>query len=64
MADRKKEVSDLDLRALVEMEQIEIPEAIELDTFVINSGNKMTSTAVVKMVYDKKHVEEAATGVV
>ncbi len=62
LADRKKDVSDLDLRALVEMEQIEIPEDIELDSFVINSGNKMTSTAVIKMVYDGNRVEEAATG--
>ena len=62
LADRKKEVSDLDLRALVELEQFEIPVDYELDTFVINSGNKMTSTAVVKVIHDGKPIEEAATG--
>jgi 2-isopropylmalate synthase len=62
LADRKKEVSDLDLRALVEMEQFEIPVEYEFDTFVINSGNKMTSTAVVKVIHDGQPIEEAATG--
>ncbi len=62
LADRKKDVSDLDLRALVEMEQVEIPKDYELDSFVINSGNKITATAVVKLVHDGETVEEAATG--
>ena len=62
LADRKKEVSDLDLRALVELEQFEIPVDYELDTFVINSGNKMTSTAVIKVIHDGQTIEEAATG--
>lgn len=62
LADRKKEVSDLDLRALVELEQFEIPTDYEFDSFVINSGNKMTATAVVKLIHDGQTVEEAATG--
>ncbi len=62
LADRKKEVSDMDLRALVEMERFEIPMDYEFDTFVINSGNKMTATAVVKLMHDGKEIEEAATG--
>ncbi len=62
LADRKKEVSDLDLRALVELEQFDIPADYEFDSFVINSGNKMTATAVVKLIHDDQTVEEAATG--
>jgi 2-isopropylmalate synthase len=62
LADRKKDVSDLDLRALVELEQFEIPMDYEFDSFVINSGNKMTATAVVKLMHDGQTVEEAATG--
>ncbi len=62
LADRKKDVSDFDLRALVEIEQFEIPADYEFDTFVINSGNKMTATAVVKLQYKGKAIEEAATG--
>lgn len=62
LADRKKDVSDLDLRALVEMEQFEVPMDYEFDSFVINSGNKMTATAVVKVTHDGNVIEEAATG--
>ncbi len=62
LADRKKDVSDLDLRALVELDQFEIPVDYEFDSFVINSGNKMTATAVVKLIHDGQTVEEAATG--
>lgn len=62
LADRKKDVSDLDLRVLVEFEQFEIKAQIELDSFVINSGNKMTATAVVKVQKNGDTVEEAATG--
>ncbi len=62
LADRKKEVNDLDLRALVELDKIEIPGEYVLDTFVINSGNKMTSTAVIKLQREGETIEEASTG--
>ena len=62
LADRKKDVSDLDLRALVEFEKFEIPAEFAFDSFVINSGNKMTATAVVKLIHDDREIEEAATG--
>jgi 2-isopropylmalate synthase len=62
LADRKKDVSDLDLRALVEMDTFEIPNEYEFDTFVINSGNRMTATAVVKLQHEGSIMEEAATG--
>lgn len=62
LADRKKEVTDLDLRALVELKQFEIKAEIELESFVINSGNKMTATAVIKVQKNGNPVEEAATG--
>ena len=62
LADRKKSVSDMDLRALVELDKYDIPSAYELDTFVINSGNKMTATAVVKLRHEDETVEEASTG--
>ncbi len=62
LADRKKEVSDPDLRALVEMDKFEIPGEYVLDSFVINSGNKMTSTAVVKLLRQDETAEEASTG--
>jgi 2-isopropylmalate synthase len=62
LADRKKEVSDLDLRALVQADTFEMPNEYVFDTFVINSGNRMTATAVVKLVHEEKTIEEAATG--
>lgn len=62
LADRKKNVSDMDLRALVELDKFDIPSEYEFDTFVINSGNKMTATAVVKIIHEGEVLEEAATG--
>lgn len=62
LADRKKEVSDMDLRALVELDKFHIPNAYEYERFVINSGNQMTATAVIKMHKDDLVMEEAATG--
>ncbi len=62
LADRKKDVSDLDLRALVEVDTFDIPNEYEFDTFVINSGNRMTATAVVKLQHEGNTMEEAATG--
>ena len=32
----------MDLRALIELDKFDIPEEFEFDSFVINSGNKMT----------------------
>jgi 2-isopropylmalate synthase len=62
LADRKKDVSDMDLRALVEHDTFNVPNEYIFDAFVINSGNKMTSTAVVKLIHDEDVLEEAATG--
>lgn len=62
LADRKKEVNDLDLRAIVELDSVEIPNEYEFERFVINSGNKMTATSVVKLTHEGESVEEAATG--
>ena len=62
LADRKKNVSDTDLRALVEFDKSDIPVEYAFDTFVINSGNKMTATAVVKLIHNDEALEEASTG--
>ncbi len=62
LADKKKDVSDLDIRALVEFDKSDIENEYELDTFVINSGNKMTSTASVKLLNKGAVLEQASTG--
>jgi 2-isopropylmalate synthase len=62
LSDRKKDVSDMDIRALVEFDMTNVPVEYGFDTFVINSGNRMTATAVVKLVHHGETIEEAATG--
>ncbi len=62
LADKKKDVSDMDLRAIVELDKFDIPAEYVFDSFVINSGNKMTATAVVKLIHNEDVMEEAATG--
>ncbi len=44
-ADRKKNVEERDLIALVESAHQGSPTIWELDSFVVNSGNLITSTA-------------------
>lgn len=66
VADRKKEISDRDLIALVENSlTINLDPNKEqwiLDSFVVNSGNRMSSTAYVTLKRGKKKVEGVAIG--
>lgn len=65
LADKKKVVQDADLEALFEQKAMEIPETYHLERFVINSGNTITSTALVKLVKvngEPKEIEEVSTG--
>jgi len=62
LADKKKLVSDLDIRALVESGKFEIPEVYRLKRFVINSGNTITSTAILRVMKENRTLEEVATG--
>src|SRR5699024_9016498 len=48
LCDRKKEVNDLDIEALVEAKS-QTFQYYKLDRFVINSGNSITSTAMVRL---------------
>ena len=66
VADRKKEISDRDLIALVE-NALSVgldpgKEQWTLDSFVVNSGNRMSSTACVALKKGKKRVEGVAIG--
>jgi 2-isopropylmalate synthase len=62
LADRKKTITDKDLIALVE--STNTPSAItwELESFVVNSGNMMTSTACVTLKKGDKKYQEVACG--
>ena len=65
LADRKKRITGRDLAALVEAraarKETSAPEW-RLDSFVVNSGNRMRATAQVALVKGNRRVEEAAIG--
>ncbi|HVI42140.1 MAG TPA: alpha-isopropylmalate synthase regulatory domain-containing protein, partial [Anaerovoracaceae bacterium] len=62
LADKKKSVYDRDIEALISKEAVQVPKTYCLDSFVINSGNTITSTAVIKMVKDGKVIERVSRG--
>ena len=64
VADKKKEITDRDLIALMESGTHAAPQIYELDNFVVNSGNNMTTTACVTLRRDGKKMQavEMATG--
>ncbi len=62
LADKKKEVLDRDIEALVEDKMSEVNEVYKLDSFQINSGNKIIATATVSLLRNGEPVMEAATG--
>ncbi len=62
LADKKKSVYDRDIEALISKEAVQVPKTYRLQSFVINSGNSITSTAVIKMVKDGKVFEKVSRG--
>ncbi len=62
LADKKKVVLDRDIEALVSAEVSEVPEIFELDSFQINSGNRVISTSTISLKRKDQAITEAATG--
>ncbi len=62
LCDRKKNVSDRDIVALVESTEQEAKKTWTLESFVVNSGNKMTSTACISLRKGDKVYEGIAAG--
>ena len=62
LADKKKEILDRDIEALIQDKTFEVPQVFELDSYQINSGNKLISTSVVKLKKGEELIIEAATG--
>jgi len=62
VADKKQEVFDEDLAAIVEDEMIKIPETFQLEYFHATTGNKTIPTATVKLKKAGKLYQEAACG--
>lgn len=62
LADKKKDVYDKDIEALVSRQRIDVPRTYELHNYVINTGNVITPTATVSIRKDMVVTEEVATG--
>lgn len=62
LADKKKVVSDGDLEALVAMKFEPAEQCYRLNNFVINSGNSITSTSIVRLDVSGELIEKVATG--
>jgi 2-isopropylmalate synthase len=62
LCDRKKTISNRDLLALVESSEKWGENDWALDSFVVNSGNMMTSTACVTLLHKGKKFQEVAVG--
>ena len=62
LADKKKAVTDRDIEALAGEKVSEVDEVYKLDSFQINSGNKVIATATVSMFKNGELLMEAATG--
>ncbi len=62
LADKKKSITDKDLLALMNNRELTIPDAYSLVRFVINSGNTITSTALIKLTLEGAETEQVAIG--
>lgn len=59
LADKKKEITDRDIEALVCRKVVQVPETYQLDRFVINSGNSITTTSSMRLLTDEGEIKEA-----
>lgn len=62
LADKKKVIKDADIEAIINHKQLDTDEKVKLINYVINSGEKITSTAVIKIEVDGKEIEKVAIG--
>jgi len=62
LADKKKEITDRDLIAMMESGTQSSPQIFELDSFVVNSGNLMTATACVTLTRSDKKMQAVEMG--
>ena len=62
LADLKKTIDDRDLEALVEPHSRSVSQTYAFDRFVVNSGNTISATAIVRVTRCGEPVEQVATG--
>jgi 2-isopropylmalate synthase len=63
LCDKKKEVSDWDIRSIVEEDIIKIPEAFTLESVNVMCGGRVKATAMIEMYIGDRLVEKSAIGV-
>ncbi len=63
LCDKKKEVSDWDIRSIIEDEIINIPESFHLESVNVMCGGRVKATAMIEMSIGDNFVEESAIGV-
>jgi 2-isopropylmalate synthase len=62
LADKKKEVTDEDIEAILGEQVVNIPKVIELEYFLVSCGNQSIATSTVRVKKEGKVIEEASTG--
>ncbi len=62
IAAKKEQVSSKELDAIVASAALQVPATYKLDTFVITSGNTISSTAHIKLMKDDKPMEGVSIG--
>lgn len=62
LADKKKNITDEDIEAIINERMSHIPEVYSMESFQISSGNHMTATATVTMIREGESFTDAATG--
>ena len=62
LADKKKQVYDEDISALVEEESLVVPEVYSLEYLNVTTGNKTIPTATVGLKKGKQKLQEASCG--
>lgn len=63
LADKKRSINDAELIALIgHVEAPYLAQEYKLDRFTVNSGNEMTSTAVVRLLFNNQLIEKVSLG--
>ncbi len=62
LTDRKKDISEKDIQAIVEERLVQAPEMYKLDYLQVTTGNKAVATATVRIIKDDEAYQEAACG--
>ena len=62
IAEKKEQVSSMELDAIIASAALQVPPTYKLDTFVITSGNTISSTAHIKLIKDNQPLEGVSIG--